>query len=269
MALGCNRQTWSVRGLTRVEIFWTIVSVIVLVAALAITVNHASGTRRDRADAKMLDQIHKGLIVAASSNEGLYLPVPGLLHRSEVLELGAVPDRGEEDRTKNTTAHMYSLCIAQSLLWPEMLVSMRDRNPAVVVDGDYDFDAYNPAQGRYWDTTFTADLETGSNVSYAHMPIESQFQLRRRSAGGVFTVLGNRGPQDGVCSSTSFTCDERGAWNGYLVQSDGAMIWQERWGGPDQDRGDDVFISGDGGATDEYISFTRRVIGLIPEFQHD
>lgn len=181
-------------------------------------------------DASTLRHLQQVLIVFAHDAKGMY-PRPGLINRKPV-EIEGMPPRnipgaGAEDITRNTTANLYSLLIAQNYITPELCISPLERNPKVTVDSDYNYDAYQPVNDSYWDATFTADLETGSNVSYAHMAMTGKRVTLHWRDTMLATVpnLSSRGPKDGQGDAASLTCDDDGQWSGHVAFADAHVEW--------------------------------------------
>jgi hypothetical protein len=125
-------------------------------------------------DAAQMRGIHQAWLVCSNEYDGV-LPTPGLFNRLPV-DGRHEPGRGAEDKNANTTANLYSVCIMGNYFTPEMTVSPVERNPKVVklADDGYNYEAYNIVKDVYWDSKFAADLEKGSNVSYAHEPIAGE-----------------------------------------------------------------------------------------------
>ncbi|MCZ6852091.1 MAG: hypothetical protein O7F17_10670, partial [Planctomycetota bacterium] len=195
-----------------------------IVILFAIALPLANRYRRDRLfmnDIAQLKEIHQAWIAFANDNKGRYA-VPGLIDRRPDPILGDMDGTGPEDSSLNTTANLYSAMIAQDYFNPDTFISTFERNPLVTEDRDYDFSAYDPPNDVYWDPTFVADLETGSNVSYAHMPLVGNRRVLqwRISGDANVAVLGNRGPADGVAAADSYSCRKNGSWLGSLVFND-------------------------------------------------
>ena len=72
----------------------------------------------------------------------------------------------------------------------------------VRVDDDYDYDLWNPLgpQPTYWDESFSADLETGSNASFAHTPLVGAWleQHWRHTNSAEIACMSHRGVRDGA-----------------------------------------------------------------------
>lgn len=168
-------------------------------------------------DATQLLHIHKAFTVFSNQFDGIW-PKPGLINTK-----GIEPGVGEEDQSLNTTANLYACAIAHQFLMPAMVVSPIERNSNVKVDRDFNLDAYSPLDDTYWDSRFVADLETGSNTSYAHMPIygkRGSMRWRNR-IDSEWILLANRGPRDGKANPKSYTTDPHGFWSGILGFGDG------------------------------------------------
>lgn len=223
-------------------------------------------------DGAQLKEIYQAWIVFADDNKGRYL-VPGLIDRRPDPILGDMDGTGPEDYSLNTTANLYSAMIAQDYFNLNYLISIFERNPAVVQDKDYDYNAYDPPNDVYWDPTFVADLETGSNVSYAHMPlVGNRMVLQWRNTGDAnVAVLGNRGPADGVASADSYSCGKNGSWLGSLVFNDNhletlsATAGLKIGGGPDNLFNFDSALEG----LDQVLAFTKEVKDIQSVLQHD
>ena len=174
--------------------------------ALPLLYRGHDGSRLSK-DATQIRGIHQSWMVYAREFEGI-MPTPGLIDRlpfNGVKKLG----RGEEDITKNTTANIHALCVMQNYYAPELCVGPTEPNPIVK---PYDWDtyysaSYAPAITQYWDPAFAADLQTGSNVSYANVPLCGDLRRKqwRASMDAAFPILGNRGPRDGLPDANSFT----------------------------------------------------------------
>ena len=183
------------------------------------------------------------------------------------------PGLGLDDRGLSTTANMYSAMIAQDYFNPDILISTFERNPLVTEDRDYDFSAYDPSNDVHWDPTFVADLETGSNVSYAHMPLLGERMERQwRDIGAAsLAVFGNRWPSDGVASAHSYSFRKNGSWLGSLVFNDNpletlsATAGLKIGGGPDNLFNFDTGLNG----LDQVLAFTKEVKDNQAVLQHD
>jgi hypothetical protein len=152
----------------------------------------------------------------------------------------------------------------------------------VAVKEDYDHAAFSPLTDTCWDTSFAADLEAGSNVSYAHLPLSGKRgrEQWRDTRNSEFILLGSRGPKDGRLDRFSYTLGPDGTWRGHAIFADGHIelfndVVPE--GGaldasgtivPDNlfiDQGPDPYVGG----YDMFITFTSEVLPASPVFQWD
>ncbi|MHC4429274.1 MAG: hypothetical protein ACYS0D_11845 [Planctomycetota bacterium] len=248
-------------------------TVVLVVVAFVILARVREGARSIR-DASQLLEIHQALIVFSAEYGGGRYPQPGLIDRLPDPYLGDVDVAGPRDTGLDTTANLFSALIAIDYFDPHVLISPHERNPVVVVDDDYDHDAYDPVAGVYWDPGFTADLVTGSNVSYGHLPLAGDRAARawREGGGADRAMLGNRGPADAIATASSWACRRDGSWRGYFIFGDnhseaarasaGATIGLATADNPfDFDPGID--------GLDQVIAFTRSVEDGQAILQHD
>lgn len=244
-------------GISRLSVIVALLCVVIL---FAIALPLANRYRRDRfsmRDNVPLTFIHQSLIVFSN----------------EFTSMRGRPGLALDDRILSTTANLYSAMITQNYLSPNILISTFERNPAVVQDKDYDYNAYDPANDVYWDPNFVADLETGSNVSYAHVPlVGDRLVLQwRNTSGANVAVVGNRGPADGVASADSYSCWKDGSWRGNLVFNDNhletlsATAGLKIGGGPDNLFNVDPDLNG----LDQVLAFTKEVKDNQAVLQHD
>src|SRR5688572_6301146 len=200
------------RAFTRTEAIVCVVCVVLLFVVLipilleGIRGDKYRGNKQSR-DASQIRGINQSWLVFAREFDDA-MPTPGLMNRLPV-DGTREPGRGEEDVAQNTTANLHSMCIMQNFYSAELCVSPSEPNPAVRIlpSDEYNFELYKPASSSYWDPALTADLKTGSNVSYASMPIHGRFRDRqwRETLDGHWPILGNRGPLNGVHDPNSFT----------------------------------------------------------------
>ncbi len=265
------------RGLGRVEVLAIVLSVAVLFAIVVISLQFAVRGHPQpphMADATQIKGIHQSLLIFARQNDGLF-PTPGLIDRLPIDVGGGLqelPDRGEEDISKNTTASLFSVMVMQNYFDPVQCVGPTEPNPKVTVYGDkgpqYNWNNYNPAAGIYWDPEFAADLKTGSNVSYAHLPLFGERKIKqwRESLDANFALLGNRGPRNGDPAVQSITYDIHppfDKWTGNICFNDGHVEFMDSM----THNGDNFFADEDG--RDMFLTFTARVAAGQPVFQHD
>jgi prepilin-type N-terminal cleavage/methylation domain-containing protein len=149
-------------------------------------------------DASQIRGIHQSWLAFAGESAG-ELPTPGLIKRQSV-DGQRTPGRGKENKLENTTAHIHAMCIMQNFYSPQFCIGSTEPSEKVVrVKSDYIWQSYNPLEDVYWDSTFKADLQTESNISFASMPVAGERQARhwRNTLGGSFATIGNRGVRNG------------------------------------------------------------------------
>jgi hypothetical protein len=191
-----------------------------------------------RAQAKLLKDssqirgIHQSWLVFAGDSPNGEFPTPGLVDRQPV-DLGAgfvdTPGRGKEDQLANTTAFVHSVCLMQNFYSPEFCVGPTEPSGSVFIKDDYNYELYDPIADNYWDSTFTCNLGTSSNVSYSSMPLGGERKLKhwKNSMDSKWAIVGNRGPADGDLTGTgyknSITLKIHGAskeWYGNICYND-------------------------------------------------
>lgn len=280
----------TLRGLARVESLAAVACVgLLLVLAGAVLGSSQEGRSRggrlhprSMRDSEQLITIHRMMVIFSREMAGVF-PTPGLIDRLPVEldgQLRDIPGRGPEDITQNTTANLYSMLIMRHYIPEQILVSPIERNPKVSVCKDYDYARYSPLeQDEYWDPSFQADLETGSNTSYAHLVM---FGKRRElqwrdTLDPSFPVLGNRGPKDGSLNPSSNTCGPHGHWTGNVVFNDNhaEMLATVRpvnvtFMTNDEKQQDNIFAFDNGVAgMDTILTFTKQMTEDGPVLQHD
>ena len=184
-----------------------------------------------------------------------------------------------EDVSLNTTANLFSAMIMQQYTIPDQLISGNEYNPNVWVDEDYNYRAYSPYDGVFWDPNFVADLDVESYTSFAHIPLYG----RRYGRFWKFTVdsraplLGNRGPIDGIDDSSSYTYGRNSKWAGHIVFGDGHVDFFESffpaglsYNQDGQLQPDNIFAMETGpNGDDAILSFTKLMTEDGPVLQHD
>ena len=206
--------------MSRVGVIVVLVCMVILFALLLPVLDWRRRVGLQMQDSAQLREIHAAWMVFG--DDGGRFPVPGLIDRLPDPYLGDLEGAGPEASSLNTTANLFSAMIGRGYFNPQLLISPFERNPVVTEDLDHDFSAYDPTKDIYWDPTFVADLETGSNVSYAHIPLVGQYKesLRRPEMAADVAVLGNRGPADGIPTADSYSCRKDGDWSGHFVFND-------------------------------------------------
>jgi len=259
-------------GYSLIGMLITMACIVVLMVISLTALNNAvtgggetkSGTVHSVQDTMQLTGIYQGLFLHGNSVGGRF-PTPSII--------------SGKDHSVDTTANLYSAMIAARLVQPETLVSPNEHSGWVEADRDYDYNAYDPAAGVYWDPSFKADLEDISNVSYAHLPLHGERYERnwKIDAAPVFPILGTRGPKDGIEDPTSLTYSREGTWAGHLVFGDGSVDFVSTFtpgnltieidGSPVPDSVYSMQAGPDG--ADAIIAFTRAMTEDGPELQFD
>lgn len=261
------------RGMSLIGLLIVLVCIMVLAAISLTAMNKAitgegsaqEGTVRSVQDKVNLHEIYRTLVAYSMDNDGRFL-TPSVL-------------AGTGDKTLDTTANLYSAMVMHYGVRPNMLISGNEYNGYVVQDTDYDSLAYDPSAGVYWDPTFEADLDRGSNVSFAHVPLFGErFEKHWRNAmSSSLPILGNRGPKDGIADPNSYSYGRNGVWGGHIVFGDGHIdftnsftpgsVFFERGG---QRFSDNIFAVEDGmDGADAILSFTKKMTRDGPELQFD
>ncbi|MHC5027648.1 MAG: type II secretion system protein [Planctomycetota bacterium] len=217
--------------------------------------NPEAGTVRSFEDKLKLQSIMQGLIVYAMDNRDRY-PVPSEFSRSN--------DIGE-----NTTASFFSLMVGQRYAVCENLISGNEYSGYVWEYTEYDYGAYDPSSGSFWDPGFQADLHDLSHTSFAHMALSGDRLDRKweKSFDSTFPLIGNRGPIDGVTDPNSMTHGRDGTWGGHLAFGDGHVEWIEsplrpqlRVSVDGLEGPDNIFVMEEGPfGADAIISFTETM----------
>lgn len=191
-------------------------------------------------DSTHIRGIHQALIIWAQNNNDRY-PLPSDFDKKD----DTVKDKG---RAKDTTANIFSMTVFNGSLSTEIYVSPVEKNPAIEVDQDYQFDgprsAPKPA-AALWDPAFAADFTGGKkgNISYAHLqPAGKRLPRWSNTFSGDEKVLSNRGPEiksaekrpDGSVkpvlanpASIALTLHGDGAaWSGWISSNDTSQDFQ-------------------------------------------
>jgi Tfp pilus assembly protein PilE len=261
------------RGYSMIGVLITMAIIVVLMAISMTALNDAitgsgntkSGTAHSMEDKINLSQLYQTFAFSALENNG------SLLVPSDLL--------GGRDHSVNTTANIYSAFIMQNRIGPRMLISANEQSPLVWPDEDYDFTAYRPTDGQFWDPSFSADLQDDSNVSFAHLPIfgKRADKWRRASMNATFPYFGNRGPKDGIDDPNSYTYGRDGSWAAHAVFGDGHVEFLQTFtpGHVTFMRGnspvaDNLYAFDDGeDGGDAILTFTKMVNQREIEVQHD
>ena len=228
------------RGFTLVELLVVIAIIALLIGLLLPALARARASAQSIKDSNNINQVHKAFLVFASSEERGRMPLPGYIDASPLVVGGQVivGAQGTEDQLKNTTANLHSAMISLEYYKPDLLIGPTEVSDVVREDTDYDFAAYNPAGGVYWDDNFSAKINSSSlddgecNVSYANLALigRRKTQVWRQLTDSTRPVLGTRGTRNGDPTGSSFenspTLRLHGSekqWQGNICYADNHM----------------------------------------------
>lgn len=254
------------RGFSMLGVLVTLVCIVILFSIAMNAMRGAvtgrgsavSGTVRSVQDEISLYSLYQGMIAAGNESRQSQFPVPSII-------------AGNDDATLNTTANLYSAMIARNYAAPNMLVSGNEYSPFVNPITGYNYNAYQPQLGIYWDTAFQADLSQQSHVSFAHMPLFGERFRRgwKPNHDRQFVLIGNRGPENGIDNPNSYSYGRSGIWGGHVLYGDGSISFTHDFILPG-DHADNLFNMDDGpDGADAILSFTRGMHPSGPELQFD
>ncbi|MFO0829870.1 MAG: hypothetical protein U0572_17140 [Phycisphaerales bacterium] len=176
----------------------------------------------------------------------------------------------------NVTSVLYSALIMGNFITPELVISANEMSPNVSIMEKFNYGAYDVTNGKFWDPKFKADLETGSNASFAHMPLYGKRKTywTEGKMDSFFPMLGTRGPKDGNMKERSYTFGRDGTWAGFRAYGDGHVAYTTSFfaegRGLPNGSPDNVFaIEGDVGGDDAILAFTKMMSRDGPTLQFD
>lgn len=224
------------QGFTLIELLVVMAIIALLLSLLLPALSKARAAARQVKDATQIQQVHKGWLIMANDNDGIY-PTPGLIDRLPVGGI-EIPGRGAEDLSRNGHAELHSACIAAQAYSAQLLVSPSESSGRVAVCSNYDYAAYNPAGDVYWDeVNFKTNLASVCNTSYATIPIAGARKKAqwRNSLDSKFTIVGNRGVQEGNFqdqtlynrSKTLLIHGSPKKWEGNICYNDGHTAFED------------------------------------------
>lgn len=176
------------RSFTKLELIIVLTIITVLLAIVGVGLSRALADARFQTDVRQITELHQTWIVAAIESSD-NAPLPSLA-------VAAFNDTAE-DFSLNHSANIYSLMIIRHYFTPDLLISPLEVSDHVT-EADYNFSAYDPLNGVFWDPSFVMHIEDpsiGANASYAHIAaIGDRRKTIQPAKSRNMPILGTRGP---------------------------------------------------------------------------
>jgi prepilin-type N-terminal cleavage/methylation domain-containing protein len=224
------------KGFTLVELLVVMAIIALLLGLLLPALAKARMTARQVKDATQLGQVHKAWLTWSREFNGVF-PTPGLINR--LASNGQqIPGKGAEDITKNSHDNLYSACIMQNYISPQVCVSPSEASSNVAIASDFNYNQYDIPQDKYWDDRFDTDLQARCNTSYGTMNLDGarKTQQWKESLDSKHAVVANRGVPNGSYAANVYNNSKtleihggRNSWEGNVCYNDNHVVFEKNF----------------------------------------
>lgn len=235
------------RAFTLVELMVVISIIALLMGLLLPALSSAMRSAKSKKEMVQMRGLHQTMGVYASENDGKF-PIPGNIRRDPLNGPGGqqyIQGVGESNPLYNHTAAIASTLLSMRYAQPEIMVSPAENNAEIGVKGQvveedgepvpYDFAAWKPHEGSYWDENFNARLgnEEADHISFSNLTLLGPARRARwhDTAGSDTVVWSTRGTKDGDTSTEDYSRNPVlqmhgpiNTWNGNYATADGAVL---------------------------------------------